>query len=143
MSHLISYLSIDDYIENLKEKIKNSSFDRINGFYNNLLRAINETSASNPSYDFKLNLLSNLDCFMFSKYLDENIKIGFDFGKVTLFFENDCFTLCIIFEEDGVLNFCLSNKNGNKRLCGKYELDYEYVNHFDDLFEWFDENSDI
>ena len=139
MSHLISYISIDDYIENLKEKIKNSSFDRINGFYNNLLRAINETLASNPSYDFKLNSLSNLDCFMFSKYLDENIKIGFDFGKVTLFIENDCFTLCIIFEENGLLNFCLSKKNGNKRLCGKYELDYEYLNHFDDLFEWFDE----
>jgi len=38
------------------------------------------------SYDFKLNSLSNLDCFMFSKYLDENIKIGFDFGNLPFCF---------------------------------------------------------
>ena len=65
---------------------------------------------------------------MFSKYLDENIKIGFDFGKVTLFTQNDCFTLFIIFEENGSLNFHLVNKQGNKRLSGNYELDYEYLN---------------
>lgn len=104
-----------------------------------MLSTINEILESNPSYDFQLNSLCNLDCFMFSKYLDENIKIGFDFGKVTLFFENDCFNLCIIFEENGLLNFHLSNKQGNKRLSGNYELDYEYLNCFDDLFEWFDE----
>jgi hypothetical protein len=137
MSNCVSYISINDYVEKLKDKIKQIDSDRIKGFYNNLLLAIHETLESNPSYDFKLNSLSNLDCFMFSKYLDENIKIGFDFGKVTLFFENDCFTLCIIFEENGLVNFHLSNKQGNKRLSGNYELDYEYLNCFDDLFEWF------
>ena len=140
MSNCVSYyISIDDYVEKLKEKIEQIDSDRLKSFYNNLLSTINEILESNPSYDFKLNSLSNLDCFMFSKYLDENIKIGFDFGKVTLFFENDCFTLCIIFEENGLLNFHLSNKQGNKRLSGNYELDYEYLNHFDDLFEWFNE----
>lgn len=140
MSNCVSYyISINDYVEKLKDKIKQIDSDRLKGFYNNLLSTINEILESNPSYDFKLNSLSNLDCFMFSKYLDENIKIGFDFGKVTLFFENNCFTLCIIFEENGLLNFHLSNKQGNKRLSGNYELDYEYLNHFDDLFEWFDE----
>lgn len=140
MSNCVSYyISINDYVEKLKDKIKQIDSDRLKGFYNNLLSTINEILESNPSYDFKLNSLSNLDCFMFSKYLDENIKIGFDFGKVTLFFENDCFTLCIIFEENGLLNFHLSNKQGNKRLSGNYELDYEYLNCFDDLFEWFDE----
>lgn len=133
------YISINDYVEKLKDKIKQIDSDQLKGFYNNLLSTINEILESNPSYDFKLNSLSNLDCFMFSKYLDENIKIGFDFGKVTLFFENDCFNLCIIFEENGLLNFHLSNKQGNKRLSGNYELDYEYLNHFDDLFEWFNE----
>ncbi len=133
------YISINDYVEKLKDKIKQIDSDQLKGFYNNLLSTINEILESNPSYDFKLNSLSNLDCFMFSKYLDENIKIGFDFGKVTLFFENDCFTLSIIFEENGLLNFNLSNKQGNKRLSGNYELDYEYLNCFDDLFEWFDE----
>jgi hypothetical protein len=140
MSNCVSYyISINDYVEKLKDKIKQIDSDRLKSFYNNLLNTINEILESNPSYDFKLNSLSNLDCFMFSKYLDENIKIGFDFGKVTLFFENDCFTLCIIFEENGLLNFHLSNKQGNKRLSGNYELDYEYLNCFDDLFEWFDE----
>ena len=140
MSNCVSYyISINDYVEKSKDKIKQIDSDRLKGFYNNLLSTINEILESNPSYDFKLNSLSNLDCFMFSKYLDENIKIGFDFGKVTLFFENDCFTLCIIFEENGLLNFHLSNKQGNKRLSGNYELDYEYLNHFDDLFEWFNE----
>ena len=140
MSNCVSYyISINDYVEKLKDKIKQIDSDRLKSFYNNLLNTINEILESNPSYDFKLNSLSNLDCFMFSKYLDENIKIGFDFGKVTLFFENDHFTLCIIFEENGLLNFHLSNKQGNKRLSGKYELDYEHLNHFDDLFEWFDE----
>lgn len=140
MSNCVSYyISINDYIEKLKNKIKQIDSDRLKGFYNNLLSTINEILESNPSYDFKLNSLSNLDCFMFSKHLDENIKIGFDFGKVTLFFENNCFTLCIIFEENGLLNFHLSNKQGNKRLSGNYELDYEYLNHFDDLFEWFNE----
>lgn len=140
MSNCVSYyISINDYVEKLKDKIKQIDSDRLKSFYNNLLNTINEILKSNPSYDFKLNSLSNLDCFMFSKYLDENIKIGFDFGKVTLFFENDCFTLCIIFEENGLLNFHLSNKQGNKRLSGNYELDYEYLNCFDDLFEWFDE----
>lgn len=140
MSNCVSYyISINDYVEKLKDKIKQIDSDRLKSFYNNLLNTINEILESNPSYDFKLNSLSNLDCFMFSKYLDENIKIGFDFGKVTLFFENDCFTLCIIFEENGLLNFHLSNKQGNKRLSGNYELDYEYLNHFDDLFEWFNE----
>jgi hypothetical protein len=136
MSNCVSYyISINDYVEKLKDKIKQIDSDRLKSFYNNLLNTINEILESNPSYDFKLNSLSNLDCFMFSKYLDENIKIGFDFGKVTLFFENDCFTLCIIFEENGLLNFHLSNKQGNKRLSGNYE----YLNCFDDLFEWFDE----
>lgn len=140
MSNCVSYyISINDYVEKLKDKIKQIDSDRLKSFYNNLLNTINEILESNPSYDFKLNSLSNLDCFMFSKYLDENIKIGFDFGKVTLFFENNCFTLCIIFEENGLLNFHLSNKQGNKRLSGNYELDYEYLNCFDDLFEWFDE----
>ena len=140
MSNCVSYyISINDYVEKLKDKIKQIDSDRLKGFYNNLLSTINEILESNPSYDFKLNSLSNLDCFMFSNYLDENIKIGFDFGKVTLFFENNCFTLCIIFEENGLLNFHLSNKQGNKRLSGNYELDYEYLNHFDDLFEWFNE----
>lgn len=140
MSNCVSYyISINDYVEKLKDKIKQIDSDRLKSFYNNLLNTINEILESNPSYDFKLNSLSNLDCFMFSKYLDENIKIGFDFGKVTLFFENDCFTLCIIFEENGLLNFYLSNKQGHKRLSGNYELDYEYLNCFDDLFEWFDE----
>lgn len=140
MSNCVSYyISINDYVEKLKDKIKQIDSDRLKSFYNNLLNTINEILKSNPSYDFKLNSLSNLDCFMFSKYLDENIKIGFDFGKVTLFFENDCFNLCIIFEENGLLNFHLSNKQGNKRLSGNYELDYEYLNCFDDLFEWFDE----
>lgn len=140
MSNCVSYyISINDYVEKLKDKIKRIDSDRLKSFYNNLLNTINEILESNPSYDFKLNSLSNLDCFMFSKYLDENIKIGFDFGKVTLFFENDCFNLCIIFEENGLLNFHLSNKQGNKRLSGNYELDYEYLNHFDDLFEWFNE----
>lgn len=140
MSNCVSYyISINDYVEKLKDKIKQIDSDRLKSFYNNLLNTINEILESNPSYDFKLNSLSNLDCFMFSKYLDENIKIGFDFGKVTLFFENDCFNLCIIFEENGLLNFHLSNKQGNKRLSGNYELDYEYLNHFDDLFEWFNE----
>ena len=139
MSNCVSYISINDYVEKLKDKIKQIDSDRIKGFYNNLLLAIHETLESNPSYDFKLNSLSNLDCFMFSKCLDENIKIGFDFGKVTLFFENDCFTLFIIFEENGSLNFHLTNKQGNKRLSGNYELDNEHLNHFDDLFEWFDE----
>lgn len=140
MSNCVSYyISINDYVEKLKDKIKQIDSDRLKSFYNNLLNTINEILESNPSYDFKLNSLSNLDCFMFSKYLDENIKIGFDFGKVTLFFENNCFTLCIIFEENGLLNFHLSNKQGNKRLFGNYELDYEYLNHFDDLFEWFNE----
>lgn len=138
MSNCVSYyISINDYVEKSKDKIKQIDSDRLKGFYNNLLSTINEILESNPSYDFKLNSLSNLDCFMFSKYLDENIKIGFDFGKVTLFFENDCFTLCIIFEENGLVNFHLSNKQGNKRLSGNYELDYEYLNCFDDLFEWF------
>lgn len=140
MSNCVSYyISINDYVEKLKDKIKQIDSDRLKSFYNNLLNTINEILKSNPSYDFKLNSLSNLDCFMFSKYLDENIKIGFNFGKVTLFFENDCFNLCIIFEENGLLNFHLSNKQGNKRLSGNYELDYEYLNCFDDLFEWFDE----
>lgn len=134
-----SYVSIDDYIEKLTDKLKHSNSDKIKGFYNNLLKAINEILESNPSYDFKLNSLFNLDCFIFSKYLDENIKIVFDFGRVTLFFENEHFSLFIIFEENGLLNFSLSNKQCNKRLCGKYELDYEHLNHFDDLFEWFDE----
>lgn len=139
MSNCVSYyISINDYVEKLKDKIKQIDSDRLKSFYNNLLNTINEILESNPSYDFKLNSLFNLDCFLFSKYLDENIKIGFDFGKVTLFFENDCFTLCIIFEENGLLNFHLSNKQGNKRLSGNYELDYEYLNHFNDLFEWFD-----
>lgn len=136
---VLYYISINDYVEKLKDKIKQIDSDRLKSFYNNLLNTINEILESNPSYDFKLNSLSNLDCFMFSKYLDENIKIGFDFGKVTLFFENDCFTLSIIFEENGLLNFHLSNKQGNKPLSGNYELDYEYLNCFDDLFEWFDE----
>ena len=140
MSNCVSYyISINDYVEKLKDKIKQIDSDRLKSFYNNLLNTINEILESNPSYDFKLNSLSNLDCFMFFKYLDENIKIVFDFGKVTLFFENNCFTLCIIFEENGLLNFHLSNKQGNKRLSGNYELDYEYLNHFDDLFEWFNE----
>ena len=102
MSNCVSYyISINDYVEKLKDKIKQIDSDRLKSFYNNLLNTINEILKSNPSYDFKLNSLSNLDCFMFSKYLDENIKIGFDFGKVTLFFENDCFNLCIIYEENG------------------------------------------
>lgn len=133
------YTSINDYVEKLESKMKDCDSHNLKGFCGNLLIEINKILESNPSYDFKLNSLSNLDCFMFSKNLDENIKIGFDFGKVTLFFENNCFTLCIIFEENGLLNFHLSNKQGNKRLSGNYELDYEYLNHFDDLFEWFNE----
>lgn len=111
MSNCVSYISINDYVEKLKDKIKQIDSDRIKGFYNNLLLAIHETLESNPSYDFKLNSLSNLDCF----------------------------TLFIIFEENGSLNFHLTNKQVNKRLSGNYELDNEHLNHFDDLFEWFDE----
>lgn len=51
MLNCVLYISINDYVEKLKDKIKQINSDGIKGFMNNLLLVIHETLESNPSYD--------------------------------------------------------------------------------------------
>ena len=108
------------------------------GFPRKLLSEIQSLLDTQPNYEFNIDSIVNLNYFIFSRNLNNNTKIIFDFGKVVLLLNKPNFDITIIFEENGSLNYHLTNKHGNRRMNGSYELDFEYLANFDDLFLWFE-----
>lgn len=134
--HYISILQ--GILDQENKKYKEYNVFAETGFPRKLLSEIQSLLNTQPNYEFNIDSIVNLNYFIFSKNLNNDTKIIFDFGKVVLLLNKPNFDITIIFEENGSLNYHLTNKHGNRRMNGSYELDFEYLANFDDLFLWFE-----